>query len=1151
MSDTLSQRLVAGALMVLLAACAGTSDGRTKGGAVPTGEWEVTRAALAPLATPCTLDGSKTFTVTLRDGETALIGLDATKQSLLVNDVACVAGSAAKVSTIAALKVVATRASTDVLLGARVLLDFTAPFLAGTTTAAKISVDLGGAADELWVRTGALADKVELRPDPAMPTTGVVALKATTRDIEVRKAGRAAFFLGAGDDTFTSTVGIPVRVYGEAGDDTLTTGAGVDLLDGDEGNDKLSSGGGDDVLVGGLGGDLLNGQAGCDSYIGGDGVDTLKDDLEAVSWVDGVEINGALTAGLCTRDGGNESPCAIGYVRDETGLCVPQRSGDGSGWDNGTGGNGGGSGGGDSGGGGSSGGSTGSLGVNAGFDQYVNVGENVSLSGSVREDVVVMWWSQLAGPRVTLTNTDQRNTSFVAPDYTGLGHPKVVLVFQATDGSKVEADVVIVTLNHPPAAPTVTVSSAASTANPLTCTVTSSDVDGDTLVPSYAWTKNGIAAQTTAQVAKASLVMGDVWSCTGSVTDQHAMVSGRPMGVRVGCGNGTKDTNEVCDDGNAIDGDGCDNQCADVNECLGTPNCQANSTCVNTVGSYRCDCNAGYMGDGKVSACSAINCNAGQKWDGSACVACESGKWSPGGYVTTCDAIGCEKDQFWSSGFCFSCGPGKYSDGGNVSSCQDISCPTNQYFDMSASPRACKACPTGLVSSGGASTSCAAPGADCPQNTYWMPNSPTSLDGQCVACPDGTYSPGGAVSVCTAINCDINYRWDSRSSKCVSCPRGQTSYGGYVTACLVNPRWEARNYTVSPDGTVLDKVTMLQWQREPSAGAYTQTNAQGYCATLGAGWRLPTIEELLTTLDKNRTPMVDPAVFSSTVQKLWSSTVASGNGRSMDMNDGTTTDYQASVSNYARCVRPTCDSPASSGLACAAASCSAGTFWTGSGCSACPAGHATLGGRVTECKPILCPQFTKWNPTSQLCEACPADYSSPGGAVTYCSPISCSQDHYWDGSTCLPCPSGMSSAGGPYTRCGYYLPRTYQRDSVTTTPIVTDTRTGLQWQRVAPTTGGTWGGDGFTWADALAYCTSLNIDGATGFRLASRTELESILGTITKNEDPQAFPDAPRSLFWSSTPVAGSSSRSWFVSFSYGYADSYDVSANFRVRCVR
>ncbi len=37
----------------------------------------------------------------------------------------------------------------------------------------------------------------------------------------------------------------------------------------------------------------------------------------------------------------------------------------------------------------------------------------------------------------------------------------------------------------------------------------------------------------------------------------------------------------------------------DVNECTDAPDtCDVNAVCTNTVGSYTCDCNVGYSGDG-------------------------------------------------------------------------------------------------------------------------------------------------------------------------------------------------------------------------------------------------------------------------------------------------------------------------------------------------------------------------------------------------------------------------------------------------------------------------------------------------------------------------------------------------------------------------
>ena len=37
----------------------------------------------------------------------------------------------------------------------------------------------------------------------------------------------------------------------------------------------------------------------------------------------------------------------------------------------------------------------------------------------------------------------------------------------------------------------------------------------------------------------------------------------------------------------------------DIDECMVAKPCHANATCRNTVGSYKCDCNEGFLGDGE------------------------------------------------------------------------------------------------------------------------------------------------------------------------------------------------------------------------------------------------------------------------------------------------------------------------------------------------------------------------------------------------------------------------------------------------------------------------------------------------------------------------------------------------------------------------
>lgn len=63
-------------------------------------------------------------------------------------------------------------------------------------------------------------------------------------------------------------------IFGNGGDDALTTGSGDDLLFGGTGADSLSGGGGKDILAGGSGDDVLIGGAGSDIIADGWGDDT-------------------------------------------------------------------------------------------------------------------------------------------------------------------------------------------------------------------------------------------------------------------------------------------------------------------------------------------------------------------------------------------------------------------------------------------------------------------------------------------------------------------------------------------------------------------------------------------------------------------------------------------------------------------------------------------------------------------------------------------------------------------------------------------------------------------------------------------------------------------------------------------------------------
>ncbi len=92
-------------------------------------------------------------------------------------------------------------------------------------------------------------------------------------------AGGGTAYGGTGDDLLIGGAARDV-LRGEQGNDILRGNAGNDELDGDEGDDQLSGAAGDDILRGGPGRDTLTGDVGSDSLFGGAGNDSLDGGLD-------------------------------------------------------------------------------------------------------------------------------------------------------------------------------------------------------------------------------------------------------------------------------------------------------------------------------------------------------------------------------------------------------------------------------------------------------------------------------------------------------------------------------------------------------------------------------------------------------------------------------------------------------------------------------------------------------------------------------------------------------------------------------------------------------------------------------------------------------------------------------------------------------
>jgi hypothetical protein len=113
------------------------------------------------------------------------------------------------------------------------------------------------------------------------------------------------------------------------------------------------------------------------------------------------------------------------------------------------------------------------------------------------------------------------------------------------------------------------------------------------------------------------------------------------------------------------------------------------------------------------------------------------------------------------------------------------------------------------------------------------------------------------------------------------------------------------------DGVVTDVGTRLTWQQPAPEETYAWDAAATYCETLeltGGGWRLPTIKELLTLVDEQRTnPAMDGRAFpAATVEYVWSSSRVAGEKSAawaVGFRFGFDASLETETEQHVRCVR--------------------------------------------------------------------------------------------------------------------------------------------------------------------------------------------------------------------------------------------------------
>lgn len=105
-------------------------------------------------------------------------------------------------------------------------------------------------------------------------------------------------------------------------------------------------------------------------------------------------------------------------------------------------------------------------------------------------------------------------------------------------------------------------------------------------------------------------------------------------------------------------------------------------------------------------------------------------------------------------------------------------------------------------------------------------------------------------------------------------------WGGHSRAEAPPGRYTVTALGTIAGGTVLDTKTGLTWQRQAPETYYTWADATSYCPTLGAGWRLPSVKELMTLVDYSKLfpdPAIDTTAFTNAPGgNFWTSSLYAG-----------------------------------------------------------------------------------------------------------------------------------------------------------------------------------------------------------------------------------------------------------------------------------
>jgi hypothetical protein len=167
----------------------------------------------------------------------------------------------------------------------------------------------------------------------------------------------------------------------------------------------------------------------------------------------------------------------------------------------------------------------------------------------------------------------------------------------------------------------------------------------------------------------------------------------------------------------------------------------------------------------------------------------------------------------------------------------------------------------------------------------------------------------GSHTVCPAGTCQgtdgVDAPWPGKSK-----PFCDADEPEQCEACSDTRTCDAPVYTDNGDDTVTSSCCSLSWQRTVASGGVTHAAATAYCNALalaGGGWRMPTLAELLTLVDHDFTPAIDPVAFPGTSGgTYWSSTMdhlRKDEVNGIQFSNGVVTRTEPDRTTVVRCVR--------------------------------------------------------------------------------------------------------------------------------------------------------------------------------------------------------------------------------------------------------